>query len=115
LTIAERSSTQTDALNSLWKNFLQLRTTGEATCVGVTKAILLLTDGRIGPAFDSQVRRKLGVARPSNCAEWVKNLEEIGEDLAAFERVNGPISRAVPAEFAGLAYGRLYDMALGPR
>jgi len=115
LTIAKRASAQTDALNALWKNLLRLPATGAATCVSITKAILLLTDGRIGPAFDSQVRRKLGVARPASCAEWLKNLEEIGEDIAAFERVNGPITKAVPTEFAGLAHGRLYDMALGPR
>jgi hypothetical protein len=115
LTIAKRTSAQSDALHSLWKNFLRLRTTDDTTCVGITKAILLLTDGRIGPAFDSQVRQKLGVARPANCAEWLKNLEEIGEDIAAFERVNGAIAKVVPPEFAELAYGRLYDMALGPR
>jgi hypothetical protein len=115
LTIAERTPAQTDALHALWQNFLRLRTTGEATCVGVTKAILLLTDGKIGPAFDAQVRRKLGVRRPGSSAEWLKNLEEISDDIAAFERMHGPITQAVPAEFAGLEYGRLYDMALGPR
>lgn len=115
LTIAERTSAQTDALNALWENFLRLPTTGEATCVGITKAILLLTEGRIGPALDSQVRKRLGVARPARCSEWLTILQEVGEDIAEFERAHGPITKVVPTEFARLAYGRLYDMALGPR
>lgn len=113
--IAERTPAQNEALDALWTNFLRLPTSGEASCVGITKAILLLTDGRIGPAFDSQVRKKLGVARPATCSEWLHHLEEIGEDIATFERANGPITKVVPGRFAELAYGRLYDMALGPR
>jgi len=32
--------------------------------VGITKAVMLLTQGAIGPALDPQVRRALGI-RPS--------------------------------------------------
>jgi hypothetical protein len=92
-----------------------LPTSGVASCVGITKAVLLLTDGRIGPAFDSQVRRRLGVARPTTYREWLQALEEIGEDIAVFESAHGPLTKAVPAHFAQIPYGRLYDMALGPR
>jgi hypothetical protein len=70
-TIAERTPAQNEALNTLWTIFSRLPTSGVASCVGISKAILLLTDGRIGPAFDSQVRMELGVARPVTCSEWL--------------------------------------------
>jgi hypothetical protein len=113
--IAEMTPGQNEALNALWAIFSRLPTSGVASCVGITKAILLLTDGRIGPAFDSQVRKKLGVVRPANCSEWLRHLHDIGEDIATFERAHGTLSEAVPDRFKGLAHGRLYDMALGPR
>jgi len=115
LTIAHRTRKQHEALTTLWAIFSRLPTSGAASCVGITKAVLLLTDGRIGPAFDSQVRRKLGVGRPATCREWLQTLEDIGEDIAVFESSHGRLTKAVPARFAQLAYGRLYDMALGPR
>jgi len=113
--MAHRTGEQEEALTSLWAIFSRLPTSGTASCVGITKAVLLLTDGRIGPAFDSQVRRKLGVGRPATCREWLQTLQDIGEDIAAFETSHGRLAKAVPFRFAQLAYGRLYDMALGPR
>lgn len=115
LTIAHRTPEQDEALNALWRILSRLPTCGAASCVGITKAVLLLTDGRIGPAFDSQVRSKLGVGRPGTCREWLQTLQDVGEDIAEFESSHGRLTRAVPARFAQLAYGRLYDMALGPR
>jgi len=115
LTIGSRTLPQAKALSELWAIFLELPTSGASSCVGITKAILLLTEGRIGPALDSQVRGKMGIAAPSTCGEWLVVLQEIGEDIAAFESVNGPLASAVPPHFAQLACGRLYDMALGPR
>jgi hypothetical protein len=115
LTITKRTREQDEALNTLWKIFTRLPTSRAASCVGITKAVLLLTDGRIGPAFDSQVRSKLGVSRPTTCREWLRILQDIGEDIAAFESSSGRLTNAVPMRFAQLAYGRLYDMALGPR
>jgi hypothetical protein len=115
LTIAQRAPAQDEALTTLWAIFSRLPTSGVASCVGITKAILLLTDGRMGPAFDSQVRRRLGVGRPVTCREWLRILQDIGEDIAMFEAAHGCLTKVVPARFARLAYGRLYDMALGPR
>ena len=115
LTLAQRTAEQNEALTALWDTFSRLPTSGLASCVGITKAILLLTDGRIGPAFDSQVRTKLGVGRPATCHDWLQTLQDIGEDIATFEITHGPLAKAVPARFAQIAYGRLYDMALGPR
>jgi hypothetical protein len=45
--------------------------TGEASCVGITKSILLVTDGRIGPAFDSTVRARLRLERPRCSTDWI--------------------------------------------
>lgn len=115
LTIPRRTQEQEEALTTLWTIFSRLPTSGGASCVGITKAVLLLTDGRVGPAFDSQVRRKLRVDRPTTSQGWLQILEDIGEDIAAFESFHGPLSKAVPTRFAHLACGRLYDMALGPR
>lgn len=115
VTIAYRTPKQDEALTTLWTIFSLLPTSGVASCVGITKAVLLLTDGRIGPAFDSQVRQKLGVERPTTCREWLQILVDVGEDITMFESVHGPLATAVPVRFAQFAYGRLYDMALGPR
>lgn len=115
LTITQRTPEQTEAFQRLWAVFARLPLSGVASCVGITKALLLLTEGRIGPALDSWVRGKLGVARPANCSEWLWILQEVAADIAAFEQLHGPIANAVPVRFAKLADGRLYDMALGPR
>jgi hypothetical protein len=115
LTITERTPEQTEAFQALWAVFSRLPLSGAASCVGITKALLLLTEGRIGPALDSRVRGKLGVGRPANCSEWLRILQEVAEDIAAFEHLHGPIANVVPVRFAKLPLGRLYDMALGPR
>jgi hypothetical protein len=49
------------------------------------------------------------------CAVWIATLEEVAEDIRAFEAAHGSLTKVVPERFAHLAYGRLYDMALGPR
>jgi hypothetical protein len=115
LTVAHRTARQSQALADLWALFSSLPSDGTASCVGITKAVLLLTDGRIGPAFDSNVREQIGAGRPETCDAWVEILEGVAEDIAAFESRNGPLAKAVSPPFAQLAYGRLYDMALGPR
>ena len=113
--IGKRSAAQDAALDNLWDNFSRLTTTAPATCVGITKAVLLVTDGRIGPAFDSQVRERLGLSRPTSSSQWLDNLEGIADDIAAFEASHEPLPMVVPERFRNLAVGRLYDMALGPR
>jgi hypothetical protein len=117
LTIRERTKSQSQALMDLWRILGRLPTSGTASCVGISKALLLLTEGRLGPAFDSIVRKQLGIGKPRNvtCAVWIATLEEVAEDIRAFEAAHGSLTKAVPQCFAHLAYGRLYDMALGPR
>jgi hypothetical protein len=114
-TIRHRTDAQERSLRGLWGNFTRLTATGEASCVGITKSILLVTDGRIGPAFDSTVRTRLRLERPLYSADWIGALDLIADDLAAFESRHGPLAEAVPKRFLHLAVGRLYDMALGPR
>jgi hypothetical protein len=113
--MAHRTPEQSRALCDLWDDFSKLTTTGLASCVGITKAVLLLTNGRIGPALDSTVTARIGVRPPATCQDWLHVLEAVGEDIAAFEAVHGPLSKAVPLRFAHLEYGRLYDMIAGPR
>jgi hypothetical protein len=113
--VATRTPKQDQALIDLWDLFSNLTSTGLASCVGITKAILLMTDGRIGPAFDSNVRQQFGVGRPETCRQWVQILEYVGEDITVFQSRHGALSQAAPPRFAQLECGRLYDMALGPR
>jgi hypothetical protein len=113
--VRHRTDPENQALSNLWEIFLHLPSRNFATCMGITKAILLLTDGRLGPAFDSNVRHNLQIAQPTTCATWVATLEEIADDIIAFEDAHGLLTETVPKEFAHLAYGRLLDMAFGPR
>jgi hypothetical protein len=114
-TIGRRSIQEDDALRALWDIFSHLSETGLASCVGITKSVLLVTDGRIGPALDSSVRAELGVARAETCRDWLEILEAVGDDILAFEARHGALAEAVAPRFGHLAYGRLYDMVLGPR
>ena len=107
---------QRNAMDELWSIFKQLPITASATCVGISKAILLLTNGRIGPAFDGNVRRRLRIDYIESSSDWIAVLAQIGSDVRTFDQKWGvPLSDAVPREFRHLELGRLYDMALGPR
>ena len=109
-----------DALLELWNIFRDLSYSGRsrnglAGVVGISKAVLLLTEGRVGPAFDSEVRAKLGTGDILTGKNWIMNLRNVAEDIGQFERLNQcTLREAVPNEFNGLHYGRLYDMILGP-
>ena len=115
LTIRARTQEQDHALRAIWANFARLAATGEASCVGITKAVLLVTDGRVGPAFDSNVRQHLRIDRPKSGVDWLTALDLIADDIAEFEARHGPLENVVPHRFGHLSVGRLYDMALGPR
>src|SRR5262249_45567210 len=99
----------------LWAVLSKLPQRDSASCVGITKAIMLLSYGRIGPAFDSIVRKKLGLKyRLRSSEEWVAVLRGISEDIHAFEERHGSLAAIVPEPFAKYQVGRLYDMVLGP-
>jgi GrpB-like predicted nucleotidyltransferase (UPF0157 family) len=114
--IALATSDQINTLHGLWATFSKLPQEGSASCVGITKAILLLTNGRIGPAFDSIVRKKLGLKTHLKSSEaWIDVLRRISEDILAFEKRHGTkLTQVVPDQLATYQVGRLYDMVLGP-
>jgi hypothetical protein len=114
-TVQSRTPEQADAFAELWATFEGLTSVGRASCVGVSKAVLLVTYGKIGPALDSNVRAALGIRAPVTANEWLAVLDHVGRDIALFEAANGPLAGAVPARFARVGVGRLYDMVLGPR
>jgi hypothetical protein len=70
--------------------------------------------GAIRLAFDSKVQGQVG-RRPANTSEWLEALDEISDDIAVFESINGPLADVVASRIAHLGVGRLFDMALGPR
>ena len=75
---------------------------------------MLLTYGRIGPAFDSIVRKKLGLKdHLRSSQEWVDVLRGISEDIRAFENRHGKLGEFVPESLAKYHIGRLYH--LGPK
>ncbi|MFN2228667.1 MAG: hypothetical protein ACK2VA_02760 [Anaerolineae bacterium] len=107
---------QQSALRELWLLFRRLSLDRPASCVGISKAVLLLTDGRIGPSLDSRVRAGLEIEHVTSAAEWVEVLVGVSLDIRAFERTNGiSLREAVPQAFRHLGEGRLCDMAFGPR
>ena len=107
------------SLRALWDIFEQLSYHGRARggvagVVGISKAILLLSDGKVGPAIDSEVRRHLGINIIVNANQWIQALIGVNHDIQVFEDNNNiTLQQAVP-EYAHLNSGRIYDMALGP-
>ena len=113
--IVLRSRAQSAALNELWSIFGDLSLTERASCVGISKAVLLATNGRIEPALDSQVRGRLGIAAPTTAIQWIGVLEDVASDIVAFEKRHGPLQKLAPEHLRHLDYGRLYDMVFGPQ
>lgn len=109
-----------EALEQLWDVFQTLSYQGPsrnglAGAVGISKAVLLLTEGRVGPAFDSKVRSRVGIRTPENAREWIRGLQVVSRDIQAFEKANQcTLHEAAPSRFAAMHSGRIYDMALGP-
>ncbi|MGK2849250.1 MAG: hypothetical protein ACSLEX_04290 [Minisyncoccota bacterium] len=117
---ASFSSGNCEALTELWGIFENLSYSGRARnglagVVGISKAMLLLTDGRVGPAFDSEVRGHLQTGNIASANQWINALQIASQDIQAFENNNETtIHQAAPQDHAGLNSGRIYDMALGP-
>lgn len=115
------TATHAAALDHLWDVFEELSyhgraRDGRAGSVGISKAVMLLTDGRVGPAFDKSVRTALGLGEITHRAQWRQALAVVNADIQEFEHANGArFSAAKPSAFADLHNGRIYDMALGPR
>ena len=106
---------QINALHGLWATFSKLPQKGSASCVGITKAILLLTNGRIGPAFDSTVRKKLGLRdHLRSSEEWVESYEESPRTSSPSSSNTENLPTSCPIDSRKYHIGRLYDMVLGP-
>ena len=107
---------QLESLQSLWSIFRNLTTKGQATCVGITKAVMLLTLGRIGPAFDSTVRASMSIPQPTTSAQWIECLRAVSGDIRAFENRHGVVlEELAPIEWQPIKVGRVYDMIAGPK
>jgi hypothetical protein len=110
-----RTRAQERALKALWNIFRGLAINGEATCLGISKATLLLTRGRIGPAFDTSVCNSLRLLRAKSFSQWLADLDDVARDIRSFEQKYGTLTAVVPKKYAHVACGRLYDMIVGPR
>jgi hypothetical protein len=101
----------------MWRVFEDgLCVEGKATAVGVTKAVLLVTKGRLGPAFDSTVKARLNARNVTEPKTYLRALAAVASDLAAFE-TRERIRIEDLAEDAGrpAEVGRVVDMVFGPR
>jgi hypothetical protein len=109
------TSRQERALKFLWEIFRALPSSGTANAVGITKAVKLVTLGRIGPALDTVVRERLSISEPRSAEEWVATLRAISADLSRFERRHRlKLESLVEDEWQPIAVGRAYDMVAGP-
>ena len=117
---ASFSNESHSSLSELWNIFEDLSYRGKARnglagVVGISKAVLLLTDGRVGPAFDSKVRDHLGIENIEDAKQWIGALRQANQDIISFEQNNQTtICECVPPQHSNLIAGRIYDMALGP-
>ncbi len=111
----ETTARQERALSFLWDIFRALPNKGNANAVGITKAVKLITFGRIGPALDTVVRDRLDLAEPRSADEWIAVLRSISDDLARFEKEHRTrLETLVEEQWRPVAVGRAYDMAAGP-
>jgi len=90
----------------------------DAGGVGVSKAIMLLTNGEIGPALDGNVRGAFGMSIINSADDLVRAYSAIATDLRDFEDWNDitveDLARQVyPSDC--IAVGRIVDMIGGPR
>ena len=107
---------QIESLNAMWSIFRNLTTRDQASCVGITKAVMLLTQGQIGPALDRTVRSALSIPRPTSATQWLECLHAISDDIRAFEgRHDIALEDLVPIEWQPVRVGRVYDMIAGPK
>jgi hypothetical protein len=112
----EVSRVHRNELTKLWAIFEQLPTIGATRCVGITKAVKLITRGAIGPALDTEVRKKLKVPEPADGQSWVDLLTQVSADLNEFEKANGVrIESLCSGPWARVLPGRAFDMVAGPR
>ncbi|MGF6400314.1 hypothetical protein ABH905_003980 [Pseudomonas frederiksbergensis] len=115
------------ALHELWNTFERLSyernnpnrkkrapRQGLAGVVGISKAVMLVTNGRVGPAFDSKVRDELQLkGKIESAGDWIEALHAAAIDISTFEKNNKTTLQL--ASGIDLPAGRIHDMALGPK
>ena len=106
-----------EAISRLWEIFKSgLCGRGNATEVGITKAILLVTKGKIGPAFDSNVQMELNAWHVVGWKPYYDALAVIADDLVVFEaRESAKVEELATRAGRPAEVGRVMDMVLGPR
>lgn len=116
--ILRASSNEMEAISQIWSSLMnQICDNKPQSEVAASKAMLILTNGRLGPALDSNARKSLRLPRIQSSGDYLAFLLAISEDVAAFEKANSPIllEDLVPKEWCPVLVGRAYDMAIGPR
>ena len=116
-TLATPTPVQKSAIQALW-GILQegLAAPRRASDVGVTKAMMLLTHGRLGPALDSNVRSALGLGRVETADELLAVYGEIAKAVVGLEhRMGANVVDIVPDWAGPVKIGRAIDMMLGPQ
>jgi hypothetical protein len=105
-----------ESLDKMWEIFTELSyggraNNGKASVVGISKATLLLTEGRVGPAFTSN-----NFGRITDSNTWVAALRLVSQDIHAFKINTGKtLQEAAPDWCNNYNSGRIYDMVFGPR
>ena len=109
------------ALTQLWQIFLDLSykgpvRNGKAGIVGISKAIMLLSYGNIGPAIDSSVGSNIHINVSNNSTSWIDILKYVHQDIQDFQHLNKvSLKSCAPEKYRNYGLGRLYDMVFGPR
>ena len=112
------SPNEKEALTRIWSKLINgLCVPKKLSGVAPSKAILILTNGRLGPALDSHARAVLGLPEIVSVVEYFTIMYAISEDIAAFEEAHPPIliETLISEEWQPVFVGRAYDMAVGPR
>src|SRR5438309_858117 len=77
---------------------------------------MLLTFGRIGPAFDSNVRSAFQLPRITDARGLLEVYSAISEDLRRSEEMHSTtLESCVPKDCRRVGIGRIVDMVAGPR
>ncbi len=116
--IRHASPKENIAITRIWSALTnQICNNREMADVAASKTLLILTNGQLGPALDSNARKILGLSRIQSPEDYLTLLHSISDDINAFEKANAPIllENLVPEYWLPVSVGRAYDMAIGPR
>ncbi len=85
--IEHASLNEKEAIKHIWSVLInQICNNREIADVAASKAILILTKGQLGPALDSNARKKLRVPRIRNSEDYLNLLLTVSDDIRSFEK-----------------------------